>query len=137
MGADGYNEGLWLEIISQNEQRQGKNDHGNERIRSNDQRQGKKEDSNSSKANYFVYAVISKIARQNCTYNLPNGYCVTFCCRFCCSLNTLLIRRNSLGSTKSTQLQATLTAHLDGNSPKNTSDTDTILYSFERDFWAD
>jgi len=39
-----------------------------------------------------------------------------------------------LGSTKSTQLQATLTAHLDGNSPKNASDTNTILYSFERDF---
>ena len=64
-------------------------------------------------------------------------YCVTFRLRFCCSSNTLLIRGNSLGSTKSTQLQATLTSHLDGNSLKNTADKIIILYSFEGDFWAD
>ena len=35
------------------------------------------------------------------------------------SSKTIVTRLNSLGSTKSTQLQATLTAHLDGHSPKN------------------
>ena len=64
-------------------------------------------------------------------------YCVTLHFPFCCSSNTLLIRGNSLASTTFTQLQAILTAHMDGNSTKNTSDTNTILYSFERDFWAD
>ena len=36
--------------------------------------------------------------------------CVTFCFPFCCSSKTLLIRGNSLGSTKSTQLRVALTA---------------------------
>ena len=63
-------------------------------------------------------------------------YCMTFCFLFCCSSKALLILENSLGSTKSTQLQATLTTHLDSNSAKNTLDTNIILYSFERDFWA-
>ena len=64
-------------------------------------------------------------------------YCVTLHFLFCCSSNTLLIRQISLESTKSTQLKAALTTYFDDNSLENTLDTNTILYSFERDFWAD
>ena len=70
-------------------------------------------------------------------FNRP-PYSMTFYFLFLGSTKALLILENCLGSTKSTQLQATLTTHLDGNLPKITSDkTNTILYSFERDFRAD
>ena len=57
---------------------------------------------------------------------------------FCCSSNTLLIRRNSLGSTKSTQLQARLNNAFGRQlTEEYIGYKNTILYSFEREFWAE
>ena len=55
-------------------------------------------------------------------YNYDTNGIATFCFPFCCSKKALLKLGKGLGSTNSTQLQATLTAHLDGNSQKNTSE---------------
>ena len=63
----------------------------------------------------FLSWLIWRYLQVRWTWTLPlkfpfnrHPYYLTFDFLFCCSSNTLLIRRNSLGSTKSTQLQARL-----------------------------
>ena len=75
------------------------------------------------------------IATQKKTFH-RHPYCVTFHFPSCSSLRTI-IRGNSLGSTKSTQILLAVTMHMDSNTSSNISDKNKnhiILYSNERDF---